>query len=62
MNASDPSQVLHSTLPVGASLVVVFVPSMDRDSNPVDQDMWVDEVLATVGKAFRGATAYPSPP
>jgi hypothetical protein len=31
-------QVFHSTLPVGTALLVVFVPSKDRDGNPVDQD------------------------
>jgi hypothetical protein len=59
MSAIDPAPVLHSSLPVGASLVVVFVPSRDRDSNPIDQELWVDEVLTTLGKAFRGSTAYP---
>jgi hypothetical protein len=59
MNVSDPSQVFRSSLPVGTSMVVVFVPSKDRDNNPIDQEMWVDEVLATLGKEFRGATAYP---
>jgi len=59
MTASSLSQVLHSSLPVGASLVVVFVPSKDRENKPIDQDMWVDEVLTMLGKAFRGATAYP---
>jgi hypothetical protein len=37
----------------------VFVPSKDRDRQPIDQDHWVDEVLATLGRLFRGATAYP---
>ncbi|HUE15924.1 MAG TPA: hypothetical protein VMR25_17265 [Planctomycetaceae bacterium] len=54
-----PEVVFHSALPIGASLVVVFVPSKDRDRQPIDQDHWVDEVLATLGRLFRGATAYP---
>jgi hypothetical protein len=37
----------------------VFVPSLDRDGQPVHQDYWVDEVLTTLGRPFRGATAYP---
>src|SRR5207245_1144641 len=45
--------------PVGTSLVVLFVPSKDRDGQSVDQDYWVDEVLRTLGRLFRGATAYP---
>jgi hypothetical protein len=55
----DPQAVFHSTLPVGTSLIVVFVPSKDRDGQPIDQDYWVDEVLTTLGRLFRGATAYP---
>ncbi len=38
---------------------MVFVPSKDRDGNPVDQDHWVDELLRTLGKLYRGSTAYP---
>ena len=54
-----PEQVLRSSLPVGTSLVVVFVPSKDRDGETIDQDTWVNEVLHTLGRLFRGATAYP---
>jgi hypothetical protein len=55
----DPQQVFRSSLPVGTSLVVVFVPSKDRDGNVIDQERWVDEVLTTLGQVFRGATASP---
>jgi|SRR5438132_837572 len=55
----NPQEVFRSTLPAGTSLMVVFVPSMDRDGQPIEQDHWVDEVLATLGRLFRGATAYP---
>jgi hypothetical protein len=55
----DPQEVFHSSLPVGTSLVVVFVPSMDRDGQPIDQGNWVDQVLQTFGLKFRGGTAYP---
>src|SRR5437016_11576891 len=57
--AVNPHEVFHSALPVGTSLVVVFVPSKDREGQPIDQDHWVDEVLTTLGRLFRGATAYP---
>lgn len=56
---TNPHEVFHSKLPTGTSLVVVFVPSKDRDGQPIDQDHWVDEVLMTLGRLFRGATAYP---
>src|SRR5687768_18406034 len=55
----DPQEVFRSQLPVGASLIVIFVPSRDRDGQQIDQDYWVDEVLTTLGRLFRGATAYP---
>src|SRR6202008_1230156 len=50
---------LPSSLPAGTSLLVVFVPSQDREGKPVNQDYWVDEILTTLGQLFRGATAYP---
>ncbi len=56
---SAPQTVFRSGLPVGTSLVVVFVPSQDRDGRPIEQEYWVDEVLTTLGRLFRGATAYP---
>jgi hypothetical protein len=55
----NPHEVFRSHLPVGASLIVTFVPSRDRDGHPIDQEYWVDEVLTTLGRLFRGATAYP---
>lgn len=55
----DPQAAFRSTLPTGTSLIVIFVPSKDRNGNPIDQDYWVDEVLTTLGRLFRGATAYP---
>src|SRR6184192_3831089 len=55
----DPQTVFRSALPVGTSLVVIFVPSQDRNGQPIDQEYWVDEVLTTLGRLFRGATAYP---
>src|SRR3989442_12370191 len=54
-----PEEVFRCNLPVGTSLVVVFVPSKDREGRPINQDYWVDEVLTTLGTLFRGATAYP---
>src|SRR5258707_9970691 len=57
--APNPQDVFRTALPVGTSLVVVFVPSKDRDGQPIDQEYWVNEVLQTLGRLFRGATAYP---
>lgn len=55
----NPQDVFRTGLPVGTSLVVVFVPSKDRDGQAIDQEYWVNEVLQTLGGLFRGATAYP---
>jgi hypothetical protein len=57
-SAVNPQDVFRSALPVGTSLVVLFVPSKDRDGQPIEQDYWVDEVLRALGRLFRGATAY----
>src|SRR4029079_11701198 len=41
-------------------LLVLFVPSADRNGNPVPQQTaWVDEALRTLGDLFGGATASP---
>jgi hypothetical protein len=41
-------------------LVVLFVPSLERDgTGPVDQGRWVDLSLEMFGRVFGGATAYP---
>src|SRR5260370_30457277 len=55
--AVNPQEIFRSALPAGTSLIVIFVPRLDRDGQPIDQDHWVDEVLATLGRLFRGATA-----
>lgn len=56
---SQPEEIFRSKLPVGTSLIVVFIPSKDRDGKTIDQDRWVDEVLRTLGALYRGSTAYP---
>jgi hypothetical protein len=41
-------------------LVVLFVPSVERDGiTAIDQDFWVDSALEMFGRIFGGATAYP---
>jgi hypothetical protein len=32
----NPHEIFRSTLPAGTSLLVVFVPSKDRDGKPID--------------------------
>jgi hypothetical protein len=43
-----------------AILVVLFVPSVERDgATPIDQPYWVEAALDTFGQLFGGATAFP---
>ncbi|MGD9635008.1 MAG: hypothetical protein AB7G28_22425 [Pirellulales bacterium] len=42
-----------------ADLLVLFIPSHDRDEQPVDQDAWVAKALEFLGNEFHGATAFP---
>lgn len=44
-SSPDPQVVFRSALPKGTSLVVIFVPSKDRDGGAIDQDYWVDGVV-----------------
>jgi hypothetical protein len=43
-----------------AVLVVLFVPSVERDgATAIDQGYWVEAALDTFGQIFGGATAFP---
>jgi hypothetical protein len=42
-----------------STLLVLFIPSKDRDDRPIDQTIWVTESLSVFGKLFGGATAFP---
>jgi hypothetical protein len=42
-----------------ADLLVLYIPSHDRDENPIDQDKWVEQALEFLGTTFHGATAFP---
>ena len=50
---------LGATHPVGASQVVLFIPDLNREGDPIDQQLWIEECLRVMGKIFRGATAFP---
>lgn len=43
----------------GTSLLVLFIPSVDRDGQPIDQKVWVEKALEFLGVNFGGATAFP---
>ncbi len=42
-----------------ALLIVLFVPSVDRESNVIDQARWSKRSLEFLGMWFGGATAFP---
>ena len=42
-----------------ATLLVLFIPSVDRYSEAIDQDVWVEKAFETLGTCFGGATAFP---
>ena len=43
-----------------AVLVVLFVPSVERDGiTAINQEHWVEAALETLGQLFGGATAFP---
>ena len=54
---------MAATFPTETSkrvLLVLFIPSADREGNAIEtQSKWVDNALATLGRIFGGATAYP---
>lgn len=51
--------LLGSPPPGPVSQVTLFVPSVDRDSRPIDQVYWADQTLRTFGRLFGGATVLP---
>lgn len=42
-----------------SALLVLFIPSKDRSTKPIDQGFWVEEALNVLGTLFGGATAFP---
>ena len=51
-------QLLGATKTEG-TLLVLFIPSVDRASQPIDQETWVNRALEVLGELFGGATAFP---
>ena len=42
-----------------STLLVLFIPSVDRNMKPIDQTTWENGALELLGKHFGGATALP---
>lgn len=41
-----------------STLLVLFIPSRDRDEQAIDQERWVTAALEFLGRQFGGATAF----
>jgi hypothetical protein len=54
-NWSDVLQAQKSA----STVLVLFVPSVDRFDEPIEQEYWVMETLTAFGRLFGGATAFP---
>lgn len=52
-------EALGAGPPAGVDQVTLFVPSVDRYGEPIDQAYWTEQALSTFGRLFRGATAFP---
>ena len=52
-------QALGAGPPAGTIQVTVFIPSVDREQQPIAQEAWAEECLTVLGRIFRGATAFP---
>ncbi len=42
-----------------STLLVLFIPSVDRHMQPIDQPKWETAALEVLGTRFGGATAFP---
>lgn len=42
-----------------STLLILFIPSRDRDERLIDQERWVTAALEFLGRQFGGATAFP---
>jgi hypothetical protein len=43
----------------GTVIITLFIPSVDRNGEPIDQERWRTEGLSALGRLFGGATAFP---
>jgi hypothetical protein len=55
---ADHAKILNATKSA-ATLLVLFIPSTDRNGKPIRQAPWVNEALGVLGELFGGATAFP---
>jgi hypothetical protein len=56
---ADVGKQLGAGPAAGTVQITLFILSVDRVSQPIDQVYWRDEALRASGRLFRGATAFP---
>ncbi len=56
---ADLHEALGAGPPAGTLQVTVFIPSVDRQDQPIGQEIWAEDCLRVFGALFRGATAFP---
>ena len=57
--AALAARALGASQPLGTAHLMIFVPSADRNGKKLRGPSWTQPVLRTLGRLFRGATAYP---
>lgn len=50
---------LGATTPAGSEQITIFIPDKNQLGDPIDLTYWTELALTTLGKLFRGATAFP---
>jgi len=55
----DVGRQLGAAPSAGTIQFTLFIPSVDRTGQSIDQEFWREEALRTLGVLFRGATAFP---
>jgi hypothetical protein len=56
---ADVGKHLGAGPATGTIQITLFIPSVDRASQAINQVYWRDEALRALGILFRGATAFP---
>lgn len=51
--------LLGANEPLGTTHLMMFVPSSDRQGKKLTGRSWIRPALETLGRLFKGATAYP---
>jgi hypothetical protein len=59
MSAMTEPPAMPEPSKTAKTLLVLFIPSVDRHEKTIDQNAWTREALIVLAKCFGGATAFP---